>query len=179
MKRFSSILILVSFLPFVHSALAQETVKPDERGYIVKVGDKVDDFSLTFLDGSSKKLSELDADVIILNFFASWCSVCRKEIPHIEKEIWQPLKGERLAIIGVNFKEKNEVAAKAQQDMGMTYPVALDPEGRIFEIFARGGVTRNIVLDKDLNIIFLTRLFDPKEFGEMKKLVTEKLNSAK
>jgi hypothetical protein len=60
--------------------------------------------------------------------------------------------------------------------MGMTYPVALDKEGKIFEIFVRGGVTRNIILDENFNIIFLTRLFDKEEFDQMKKVVKDKLN---
>ena len=58
----------------------------------------------------------------------------------------------------------------------MTYPVALDKEGKIFEIFVRGGVTRNIILDENFNIIFLTRLFDKEEFDQMKKVVKDKLN---
>ena len=171
-------MFLVLTLLTSHFLIAQDEPKPDERGYIVKVGDQVDDFSLNFLDGSTKKLSELGADVIVLNFFASWCSVCRKEIPHIEHEIWQPLKNKKLAIIGVNFKEKKEVAAKAQEDIGMTYPVALDLNGEIFAKFARGGVTRNIVLDKNLKIIFLTRLYNPEEFNEMKQIVQSTLENS-
>ena len=58
----------------------------------------------------------------------------------------------------------------------MTYPVALDTDGKIFEIFARGGVTRNIILDENFNIIFLTRLFDKEEFDQMKKVIKDKLN---
>ena len=60
--------------------------------------------------------------------------------------------------------------------MGMTYPISLDKDGKIFEIFARGGVTRNIVLDENLNIIFLTRLFNKKEFNEMKAVIKKNLN---
>lgn len=102
--------------------------------------------------------------------------MCRKEVPFIEKEIWQPLKDQGLTIVGVNYKEKAKVAEKAAKEMGMTYPVALDGEGRIFEKFARGGVTRNIILDENLNIIFLTRLFDKEEFEQMKSVIKRQLN---
>ncbi len=178
MKKFIFLLLVASFFSAQISLFAQDTPKPDKRGYIVKVGDHVDDFSLTFLDGSSKKLSELDAEVIVLNFFASWCPVCRKEIPHIEQEIWQPMKDKKVMVIGVNYKEKKEVADKARKETGMTYPVALDEDGKIFKKFARGGVTRNIVLDKNLNIIFLTRLFDPEEFNQMKQKIREQISNA-
>ncbi|NOZ61143.1 MAG: TlpA family protein disulfide reductase [Calditrichaeota bacterium] len=164
---------------FQFSAACQDAPKPDARGYIVKVGDRVDDFTLTFLDGTSKKLSQIDADVIVLNFFASWCVVCRKEIPHLESEIWQPLKNKKVMVIGVNYKEKKDVAEKARKEIGMTYPVALDIDGKIFERFARGGVTRNIVLNKNLHIIFLTRLFNPEEFAKMKKRIHKQMQSTR
>ena len=177
MKRSVMSFLLVGLLLVRFSAACRDSVKPDARGYIVKVGDHVDDFNLTFLDGTSKGLSQLDADVIVLNFFASWCVVCRKEIPHLESEIWQPLKNKGVMVIGVNYKEEREVADKARKEIGMTYPIALDLDGKVFERFARGGVTRNIVLDKKLNIIFLTRLFDPEEFVHMKKTIYRQIDS--
>ena len=169
---FSSLIILL----FIVNGCTSREVVPDERGYIVKVGDKVKDFEVKFLDGSIKKISQFKAPVLVLNFFASWCIVCRKEIPHIEKEIWQPLKDKGIVIVSINYKEKPLVAEKAVKEIGMTYPVALDENGRIFEKFARGGVTRNIVLDENLNIIFLTRLFDKNEFDQMKTVINSYLN---
>lgn len=166
---------LIVLIVLTSALTCGQDIVPDARGYIVKAGDKVTDFELKFLDGSTKKLSELDAEVIVLNFFASWCGVCRKEIPHLEKEIWQPLKDRRLIIIGVDYKEKPEIVEKAKKEIGMTYPIALDSDGKIFEKFARGGVTRNIVLDKNFNIIFLTRLFKPEEFQQMKEAIRHKL----
>ena len=168
---------LIVFLFIVDGCTSQE-LAPDKRGYIVKVGDKVEDFEVKLLDGSIKKISQFKAPVLVLNFFASWCIVCREEIPHIEKEIWQPLKDKGIVIIGVNYKEKPLVAEKAVKEIGMTYPIALDENGKIFEKFARGGVTRNIVLDKNLNIIFLTRLFDKKEFDQMKTVINSYLNKS-
>lgn len=169
------IIFLVLFLSISCFVRLVQTQIPDERGYIVKVGDKVDDFKITMVDGSSKMLSEFNSPVIVLNFFASWCIVCRKLIPHIEKEIWQPLKKHDLIVLGVDYKEKPDTIKKFVAEMKITYPVALDEHGEIFTRFARGGVTRNVVLDQTLNIIFLTRLFDPQEFGSMKNLIHRKL----
>ena len=64
----------------------------DDRGYIVNVGQMAPDFSVTMADGKVFRLSENRGKIIMLQFTASWCSVCRKEMPHIEKEIWMPLK---------------------------------------------------------------------------------------
>jgi len=167
---FFILLFLVSSVP------QAQDLSPDKRGYIVKVGDKVDDFSFKLLDGSSKKISDYNASVIVLNFFASWCMVCRKEIPHIEKEVWQPMKDRGLLVLGVDYKEKSEISTKFVDEMDITYPVALDEKGKIFNRFARGGVTRNIVLDQNLYIIYLTRLFDLKEFEGMKNIIHKELD---
>ena len=72
-------------------AAAAEAVQADERGYIVKVGDQVPDFDLMMMDGTTLNIKELQGKVVMLQFTASWCGVCRKEMPHIESEIWQKL----------------------------------------------------------------------------------------
>ena len=172
MYKMKSIIIFAVFIIWSAVCLGQE-IQPDERGYIVRVGDKIADFEVTMLDGTVKKLSEFDSPVVVLNFFASWCVVCRKEIPHLEKEVWQPFKDKGLLVLGVDYKEKPDTVRKFVAEMKISYPVSLDEDGAIFNRFARGGVTRNIVLDKDLRIIYLTRLFDVEEFNGMKNIILE------
>lgn len=65
-------------------SMAQE-VEADNAGYIVKVGQMAPDFTVTLTDGKTVKLSELRGKVVMLQFTASWCGVCRKEMPFIEK----------------------------------------------------------------------------------------------
>ena len=129
-----------------------------DSGYIVQVGDKVPNIKLDLIDGTSIQLDDLKGKVVVLQFTASWCSVCRKEMPHLEKEIWLPNKDKEFILI-------------------VTYPMALDPGAEIFAKFAnkRSGVTRNVVIDKEGNIAFLTRLYDKKEYKAMKKKINELL----
>jgi peroxiredoxin len=174
MFKFRFLLVACLLITWNLGCIGQEP-QPDERGYIVKVGDTVDDFKVTLLDGTSKKLSEFNAPVMVLNFFASWCVVCRKEIPHIEKEVWQPLKNHGVIVLGVDYKEKPDTVRKFVREMSISYSVVLDEKGEIFNRFARVGVTRNIVLDQNLNIVYLTRLFDPEEFEGMKKIIRQTL----
>ena len=174
MFKFKFLFVVFLFVFWKINCVAQEP-QPDERGYIVKVGDKVADFKVTLLDGTSKNLSEFKAPVMVLNFFASWCVVCRKEIPHLEKEVWQAMNDNGLVVLGVDYKEKPDTVAMFVKEMNISYPVALDEKGEIFDRFARGGVTRNIVLDQNLNIIYLTRLYDVNEFEGMKNIIHQKL----
>ena len=66
---------------------------------------------------------------------------------------------------------------KFRKDIGITYPLALDPGADIFGLFAmkEAGVTRNVIIDPTGKIVFLTRLFDREEFDRMKKVIFSEL----
>lgn len=153
------------------SAFAQEkkfeNPDADSRGYLVKVGDKApDDFELVLHDGTKTNLKKLRGKTVILQFTASWCKVCREEMPYLEKDVWQAYKDKNVVLIGVDRDEPIEVVQKFHKDLNITYPLALDPGAKIFQKFAdkKAGVTRNVVIDKDGYIRFLTRLYDKEEF---------------
>ena len=140
-----------------------------DRGYIVEVGDMVPDFEMEFTDGQKTKLSELRGKIVILQFTASWCSVCRLEMPHLEKDVWQKYKDQNVLLIGVDRDEPLETVIAFKKKIGTTYPLVLDPGANIFGLFANkeAGVTRNVVIDKTGKIVFLTRLFEEEEYQEM------------
>jgi peroxiredoxin len=152
-----------------------KTVFKDD--YIVKTGDMAPDFVINEAGGKSYKLSDLRGRVVMLQFTASWCSVCRQEMPFIEKEIWSRGKNSNLAIIGIDRDEPLEKVLKFKTDIGTTYPMALDPGADIFGLYAlkETGVTRNVIIDRSGKIIFLTRLFNRTEFDKMKKVIFSEL----
>lgn len=167
MKHLALILLLFMTCSWVQAP-------EDDRGYIVKVGDKAPNIELLFPDGTKKQLKDLKGKIIMLQFTASWCGVCRKEMPFIEKDIWLKHKDNPdFVLYGIDFKESKEVAAKFAKDTGITYPLLLDPEGNAFYSFAAegAGVTRNVIIDKEGKIVYLTRLYEPKEFEEMTKVI--------
>lgn len=165
---------------FTLSVFAQEKKfedpSADSRGYLVKVGDKApDDFELLLQDGKKTTLKELKGKIVILQFTASWCKVCREEMPYLEKDIWQAYKDKGVVLIGVDRDEPLPVVQKFHKDMNITYPLALDPGAKIFQKFAdkKAGVTRNVVIDEEGYIRFLTRLYDKEEFALLVKNVKE------
>ena len=145
----------------------------DERGYIVSVGDKAPDFEIKYTTGELESLSNLQGKVVILQFTASWCSVCRMEMPHLEKDIWQTYKNKNVHLIGIDRGEPIETVKRFKKQMKITYPLALDIDEKIFELYAdrNAGVTRNIVIDQNGNIVFLTRLFEEQEYNEMLEVI--------
>mgnify|MGYP003097763042 CR=1 FL=1 len=154
----------LTFILLLAMTYSLAKAQQDDRGYIVKVGEKAPNIELLFPDGTKKQLKDLKGKVIMIQFTASWCGVCRKEMPFIEKDIW------------LKYKNNPEFALFAK-DIKITYPLLLDPEGKAFYTYAAqgAGVTRNIIIDKKGNIAFLTRLYDPKEFEEMVKVIDKLL----
>ena len=110
------------------AAQAQETTAPTAQvdtatGFKVKVGDMAPDFSLKLTDGSTFKLSEQRGKVVMLQFTASWCGVCRKEMPHIEEEIWQVHRDDpEFTLLGID------------RESGITRNVLIDRKGRIIKL---------------------------------------------
>ena len=140
------------------------------NGYIVKVGDYAPDFLTHTLTGDQFQLAALREDVVMLQFTASWCSVCREEMPAIESEIWQKYKHNHcFSLYAVDLKETREKINSFIDDTKITYPVLLDPDGKIFGLYAEegAGVTRNVIINKEGKIAMLTRLYDREEFGKM------------
>jgi len=165
-------------IPLICLALVScDTARIYENGYLVKVGDEAPDFQIKEVGGKEYRLSDLHGNVVMLQFTASWCSVCRKEMPYIEEEIWQEKKDGDLVVIGIDRDEPPDTVSKFKEETGVTYPLALDPGAEIFGLYAikNAGVTRNVIIDREGKIIFLTRLFEMDEFNEMKEVIYREL----
>jgi len=139
------------------------------RGYKVKVGDQAPEIDLKLLDGQIINNENIEGKVVVFQFTASWCSVCIKEMPHLEKEVWQRFKDDDFILIGVDLMEDLEVVKEFISNTEVTYPFTIDSDGTFFESFTlpKAGVTRNIVVNQKGKISFLTRLYDEMEFAQM------------
>ena len=149
--------------------------KEDKRGYILEVGDVAPDFDIITAD-KTVKLSELRGKVVMLQFTATWCSVCIKEMPHIESDIWAKYKeNPNFALYGLMYKQGADDAVKMLKLTNTTYPLSIDSDGSRFHKFAEegAGVTRNVIIDKDGKIAYMTRLFNEEEFKGMKVKIDE------
>ena len=157
----------------------------NQRGYIVQTGDMAPQFIVETNDKKIFSLKENLGKVIMVQFTASWCSVCIKEMPVIEEEIWQQYQNndDFILIALAKDTEKRKQDEKEIELMinrtGITYPIGRDQNSKIFNLFAeeKAGVTRNIIIDKNGEIAFLTRLFEQDEFNQMKIKIAELLQN--
>ena len=122
MKRLRS-LVLGLFALCSMVGMAQEA-EADDTGYIVKVGQVAPDFTVTLTDGRTVTLSDFRGRVVMLQFTASWCGVCRKEMPFIEKDIWQKHQAnDRFVLIGIDRDEPLDKVIAFGKAVGVTYQI--------------------------------------------------------
>ena len=178
-KTFLSILALGMLFTIGAKAqsdnVANDQVTVYEHDYIVKVGDIAPDFTLQMTDGSTFTLSEHRGKVVMLQFTAGWCGICRAEMPHIERDIWQPHKDNSdFVLVGIDREETLEEILPFIEQVGTTYPIAMDTNADVFALYAlrNSGITRNILIDRDGKIVMLTRKFKQEEFDAL----VEKIN---
>ncbi|MCZ8371939.1 TlpA disulfide reductase family protein [Phocaeicola acetigenes] len=167
---------IISLLVGTSGYAQQQT--PDAVGYIVKVGEEAPDFEMTLTDGQKVRLSDLRGKVVMLQFTASWCGVCRKEMPFIERDIWKKHKDNAdFALYGIDRDEPLERVKKFAEQTGVTYPLGLDPGADIFALYAerKAGITRNVLVGKDGKIVMMTRLYNEEEFASLCKKIDELL----
>ncbi len=148
----------------------KDSVVVYEHDYLVKVGDLAPDFTLNYTDGNEFTLSQLRGKVVMLQFTASWCGICRNEMPHIESDIWQRHKDNAdFVLVGVDREESKEVVEAYTKKLGTTYPMLLDDKGDVFASYAvrKSGITRNVLIDRDGRIVMLTRRYVEPEFKQL------------
>jgi cytochrome c biogenesis protein CcmG, thiol:disulfide interchange protein DsbE len=118
------------------------------------VGKSVSRFALTAFDGNRVALESLPGQVVVVNFWASWCyPACYEEAPSLERA-WQTYKDRGLVVVGVNFQDKDEPAKRFLTQFGHTFPNARDPSGRVSVDYGVYGVPETYFIDRKGRVRF-------------------------
>lgn len=158
--------------------IAQDANEEQIKATLVKVGEIAPDFEVEMLDGQKVRLSELRGKVVMLNFWASWCSPCMKEFQVLGAKIVEPFVGEDFVLLPVNREESREAVTKKMKAMkaeGKDFPVGLDLDRSIYSLYADAYIPRNFLIDREGRIAYLSVSYSEEEFeeliGEIEKLL--------
>lgn len=109
-------------------------------------GNVAPDFTATMLDGTSLTLSALRGQPVLINFWASWCPPCRRELPALQTAYDK--YGSDMGFIAVDVKESTQTVSDFVAQLGLTFPVALDPSGQISDLnYQVRGLPTTIFVD--------------------------------
>jgi thiol-disulfide isomerase/thioredoxin len=109
------------------------------------------DFTLRDLQGKETSLRDLRGQVVLLNFWATWCGPCREEMPIIQERY----NDGGFALLAINFDESKEIVQWFIDELGIDIPVLLDPGGRVQELYRLRGYPTSFFLDPDGVIRFI------------------------
>jgi peroxiredoxin len=104
------------------------------------------DFTLAEPDGKAWSLKEQRGKVVVVNFWATWCPPCRKEMPDLDS-LYQQFKDQGLVILAISDEPAGTVKPFVVQER-VTYPILLDPEGKVHQQFQVGGIPKTFVYDR-------------------------------
>jgi peroxiredoxin len=109
------------------------------------------DFTLADLDRKTWTLKDLRGKVVVLNFWATWCPPCRKELPGLES-LYRQFKDEGLVILAISDEDAGKVKPFIVEQK-VTYPVLLDPGRKVNELFQIEGIPKTFVYDRNGKLV--------------------------
>ena len=133
-------------------------------------------FTLKSLDGKNLKLSEMRGNVVLINFWASWCGPCRQEMPLLNAlhNKYAPLG---FTVLGVNVEENSDDARGFLVNFPVDFPILLDNKNKVSKQYNVIAMPTTVVVDRDGNMRFLHKGYksgDEKAYRKMvKKLIRE------
>jgi peroxiredoxin len=165
MKSASRIIILT--LVFILASTA---------GWAASTSGPAPNFTLKSIDGKNIKLSELSGNVVLINFWASWCGPCLQEMPLLNA-IHQKYEPLGFTVLGVNVEENSANARAFLAERGVDFPILLDSKNQVSKLYDVVAMPTTVVVDRDGNMRFLHKGYkagDETEYRKMvKKLVRE------
>ncbi len=125
-------------------------------------GDTIADFTLLDVHGESHSLYDYMGDIIVLNFFTTWCAGCNEEAEHLENQIWLEYRTQGLTVLAVNLAQPPILVDGWAQAMGVTYMILVDPDHSwgLYGLFGGLQIPYNAVIDRTMTLRYSQIGFD-------------------
>jgi peroxiredoxin len=150
----------VTLLAFASSGIAAPPI----------VSTPAPDFALRSLGDANVRLSEHLGDVILINFWATWCGPCRQEMPLLDA-LYGKYQRAGLVMFGINIDEDRDDAVEMAQTLKVTYPILFDERKDVSRAYQLGTMPLTVLIDREGVIRYVSEGFKPG----YEKRYTEKL----
>ncbi len=123
-------------------------------------GSPAANFTLKSAAGTNIRLSEYRGQVVLLNFWASWCGPCRQEFPHLDA-IHQKYSDLGFTVFGVNVEQDRAMADKVLRDIPVTFPVLFDQESQVSKLYDVDAMPMTVLVDRNGDMRFMHKGYKP------------------
>ncbi len=128
------------------------------------------DFTLKSASGENIKLSELRGQVVLINFWASWCGPCRQEMPLLD-ELYQRYEPLGFTMLGVNVEKDSNDALRLLEESPVTFPILFDQENAVSKMYDVNAMPSTVLVDRDGNVRYLHHGYKPGYEDEYQRQV--------
>lgn len=139
------------------------------------VDEAAPDFTLKSRGGDNMRLQEARGDVILINFWASWCGPCRKEMPALE-QLQQRYQELGFQVWGLSVDEEIDDANQILEDIPVSFPILYDNEGMVSELYAVDAMPTTVIIDRDGQVRHVHRGYLPGYELKYEKQIKELLH---
>jgi thiol-disulfide isomerase/thioredoxin len=122
-----------------------------------------------------QKRLDFDGKVVLLNFFATWCGPCMKEMPYLEQYVWRQFKDAGLLVVAVGNGHSVAEIQDFQKQSGLTFDFVADPAKDIYRKFATSYIPRSVLIGKDGRIKYQSAGFTTEELSNLIKRTQSEL----
>lgn len=140
------------------------------------VSGKAPDFTLKSRAGKNLRLSDFRGNVVLLNFWASWCGPCRQEMPLLEA-MYKKYQKLGFTILGVNVEQDSGKAKAYLSDISVSFPILYDNTNKTSKLYSVSAMPTTIIIDRNGNMRYLHKGYKPgyeKDYKkQIKKLIRE------
>lgn len=168
MKKF---LMFTLFLLMAWGVRAQ-----DNNSDIVKVGDSMPSFTIVSDNGDRLSSSSFKGKVVLVNFFATWCPPCQKELAAVQQRLWPKYKGNDNFVLLVIGREHTDAdLAKYNKVKDFSFPLYPDKNRSIYSAFANNLIPRSYLVDKSGKVVYVSKGYTDQEFDVLMNEIEKSL----
>lgn len=158
MRLSAFVALLIALLPALTRAA---------EGDIVKLGQIAPTFTATTAQGSHVDLAGSKGQVVLLNFFATWCPPCKTEMPALESQVWAPFQSRGLVMFAIGREHSVAEVAAYKKANHLTFEFLADPDRSIYAKYATEYIPRCYLIGRDGQVKFATVGYEPAEFAQL------------
>ena len=164
------------FYIVLHTEEEMRMLKKIENAPAINVNDNAKDFSVKMIDGTAIKLSNLKGNVVLLNFWATWCAPCIREFYIFPSEIIEPFKNSAFVLLSISSGE-GETEEKVKNKMaelkkyGVDFNVGIDPDRSIGISYSIKELPTNILIDKNSIIRYISTGYDDESLSNIASII--------
>lgn len=165
------------------TAVAANVVTPSsqatdvESTTLVKVGSLAPNFTVQMTNGKRINLEMLQGQVVLVNFWATWCPPCREELARVERDMLKHFGGEQFVFLPIARGEDFNKVEAFRTRMGYKFAMGCDPDQSIYRRYATNYIPRNFLIDREGRVVYVGVGYDREEFNELLQAIQKTIDN--